>query len=114
MHYTDYTDSIYNFPLERNNMKNTDSTTTTAGTDKVLVDGIKIYSEPKFVTYRSVAKKFYCKDKNGKTIAEFEGMHNLTDYVSKKTGKSRNYIRQYVYKHLNKKVEYLGYYWTDK
>ena len=95
-------------------MKNTDSTTTLTGDAKVQVDGVKVYSEPKFVTYRSALKTFYCKDTNGKIIAEFQGMLSLMTYVSKKTGKSPKYIRQYVYKYLNKKEPYFGYYWTDK
>lgn len=94
-------------------MKNTDSTLIT-GDSKVQVDGVKIYSEPKFVTFRSASKKFYCKDADGKLVAEFEGMMNLMNYVAKKTGKSPKYIRQYVYKHLNKKAPCFGYYWTDK
>jgi hypothetical protein len=78
------------------------------------VDGVKIYREPSFVIHRNARRKFFCRDQEGKLVAEFVGMSNLTDYVCKKTGKSATYVKQRVYKRLNKKIEFLGYYWTDK
>ncbi len=95
-------------------MKNTDSTTVVSDDTKFYVDGVRIYNEPSFVTYRSPTRKFFCKDKDGKLIAAFIGMSKLTAYVCKKTGKSASYVKRCVYLNLNKKTEFLGYHWSDK
>jgi len=92
----------------------------TGSTDKrrtqaeVTTAGIRVYHQPNFLVQRDTNRKFFCKDQAGRLIAEFVGMGNLTEYVSAQSGKSKNYIKQQVYKNLNKNVEFLGYRWSDK
>jgi len=94
-------------------MKNTESTVISNDPD-LYIDGVRVYAEPTFVTTRNTTRIFYCKDDKGHLIAEFLGMNKLTNYVCKKAKRSASYVKQRVYRYLNKKVKFLGYYWSDK
>ena len=76
--------------------------------------GVRIYHQPSFLVQRSPTRRFFCRDSTGRIVAEFVGMNRLTEYVAEQTGKSKNYIKQKVYKTLNKNINFLGYHWTDK
>ena len=114
MHNIGDTGNLNTSSWKRNNMKNTESNTVERIDHKLHLDGVTIHCKPQFKVYRSPTRKFYCKDDKGRVIAEFVGMAKLTGYVCKETGKKPTYVKQRVYKALNKKVEFLGYYWSDK
>jgi len=95
-------------------MKNTLSVPPIKANIPSSIDGVTIYEKPSFVVQRKMNREIVCKDKGGKVIAEFNSMPSLAAYVSQNSGKSLNYVRQGVYKVLNKKEAFLGYFWTDK
>ena len=52
------------------------------------IDGVTIYEKPSFVVQRKMNREIVCKDKSGKTIAEFNSMPSLAAYVSQNSGKA--------------------------
>jgi|GEM_PF-1161632 hypothetical protein len=93
---------------------NSDSHRRSSTVSSVSTSGVRIYHKPSFVVQRDANRRLFCKDSSGRLVAEFAGMTKLTEYVAAQTGKSKNYIKQQVYKSLNKNTEFLGYHWSDR
>jgi hypothetical protein len=77
-------------------------------------DGMYIVGKPDFtVDSRKRHRRISCKDAEGNLVALFDTVEVAANYVASKVGFSMEYVRNKIYKGINKKDVLFGYVWED-